>query len=117
MSMPRERDRQARELNELLAVNRQVMAEIISSAIIPDFCLDCNHFSDDCAAGIATEIKSDAQEFEVLKDLDRRRLSREVRLLPAILRIADDCVELVEEYGRPKDIDFEEMLENSQTVA
>ncbi|HUY53319.1 MAG TPA: hypothetical protein VMV24_01960, partial [Candidatus Dormibacteraeota bacterium] len=111
MSMPvRERGVQ---VDELRTIERRQIAQIVNASFIVNECIECPKRYDDCAAGIAIKIKSDADKYDGLGGDDKSRLRKEVHSLPKLLKIANECIESVAGIGQPIYVDYEQILAES----
>jgi hypothetical protein len=106
--MPRQRDKQARELPK---INQRIVENILSTTNTPNFCEDCPRESSECAAGVVDSIVVDAKVLNQFAERDRALLIGEIKILPELVRIAHNCADRVEDDNRPIEIDVYRMLE------
>lgn len=93
------------------AKSRVEMIDVVAAFMIPEACLDCEQRSSECAAGIIEEIREESLNYDNLTDIDKRRIKIEVKLLPPLTLLGYHCVDVVAEYGRPVEVDLEEIEE------
>ncbi len=108
------------EVSKSFKADRKILAKLIDpeNLMIPQACEDCTYRSNECAAGVAANIVTDAEAYTQDQRLfigqEVTQLFREAMVLPELVRVAYMCVDRIDSGGGLQDFDFEQIIEQSR---